>query len=332
MKTREPGLDLLRCMALFFVVLFHSFLNNGYYAQPQTGIFMWLFGSLRWLSVSCIGIFLMLTGYLKCERTGFRSCWGGLPPVLLEYLAASALSIPIRHFCFGDTQPLSVWLTRLLSFRGVYYGWYVEMFVGLTLLSPFLNVLLGTLKQPRKLVLVLLVLTALPGATPLPLAPAFWRGMYPVTYYCLGAAIRKTQPKIPPAAGMMGALVIALGLGAATVLSTDDSLAKALTWEFGDLWIAAMAVCLFLALYRVRPGKRLQKWLAFGSGGCYGGYLLSHLLDGWCYRLARDWHTPAQYHKLLLFVTIPIFIVSILAGKALSRLTSKIPSRKESVP
>ena len=30
MSKREPGLDIIRCLAFFFVVLFHSFLNNGY--------------------------------------------------------------------------------------------------------------------------------------------------------------------------------------------------------------------------------------------------------------------------------------------------------------
>lgn len=54
MSKREPGLDLLRCIALLFVVTFHSFLNNGYYSESQVGISMWLAGSFRWLSVSCM--------------------------------------------------------------------------------------------------------------------------------------------------------------------------------------------------------------------------------------------------------------------------------------
>ena len=75
MSKREPGLDLLRCIALLFVVTFHSFLNNGYYSEPQVGVSMWLAGSFRWLSVSCIGLFLMLTGYLKCEKTDIKACY-----------------------------------------------------------------------------------------------------------------------------------------------------------------------------------------------------------------------------------------------------------------
>ena len=60
MKKREPGLDLIRCTAFFFVVLFHSFLQNGFYNEAQTGLLMLFYNSVRWLSVSCIGLFLML--------------------------------------------------------------------------------------------------------------------------------------------------------------------------------------------------------------------------------------------------------------------------------
>lgn len=42
MEKRESGLDLLRVIALLFVVTFHSLLNNGYYFEAQTGIAMLL--------------------------------------------------------------------------------------------------------------------------------------------------------------------------------------------------------------------------------------------------------------------------------------------------
>ena len=173
MNRRIPGLDLLRCMALLFVVWFHSFLNNGYYHQTQQGAAMWLAGSARWLSVSCIGLFLMLAGYLRSTGRDLRSCYRSLGPVLLGYLLASLISIPIRHFLLGDTQSLSVWLNRLMGFSAVYYGWYVEMFLGLILLSPFVNMALEHLsdRQLAGFCAVLLILTALPGTTRLPLFP-----------------------------------------------------------------------------------------------------------------------------------------------------------------
>ena len=83
MKKREPGLDILRCMALFFVNGVHMVLYNGFYQAPQTGAAMWLADSLRWLFYCCIGIFLMLTGYLKSTKPEGKGFYSGLVPVLL---------------------------------------------------------------------------------------------------------------------------------------------------------------------------------------------------------------------------------------------------------
>ena len=327
MSKREPGLDLLRCIAFLFVVTFHSFLNNGYYSQPQVGVAMWLAGSVRWLSVSCIGLFLMLTGYLKSEKTDIKVCYASLLPILLGYLLASMFSIPVRHFILGDVQSLSTWIQRLVSFRGVFYGWYIEMYIGLTFMMPFINRLLSQLYRKKALLtlcIVMLILTALPGATPLEISPDHWRSLYPLTYYILGAAVKHSQPKIRSSWGLIGALVISLSLGAATVLSTDEALSNALTWEFADLWIVMITVYLFVALYNVRICPLLARFLRFCASGCFGGYMLSHLLDAWCYRRIPQWHTPQKYPLLFLCATTPIFFTSILSGKLLQTFTNRL--------
>lgn len=326
MSERQSGLDILRCLALLFVVTFHSFLNNGYYYEPQNGYAMWLAGSFRWLSVSCIGLFLLLTGYLKSNQTEIGRCWRGLLPVLAGYLLAAVISIPVRHFLLGDRQPLGVWITRLFGFQGVYYGWYVEMYVGLVLLTPFLNRLLERLDTKGLLLFAggLLVLTALPGATSLVILPDYWRGYYPVTYYVLGAVIRRMQPKIHPAASLCGAAAMALLLGVVTVLSTDGQLSEAAVWEFPDIWITVISVLLFLSFYRWKLSAWAAKLAAWGAGGCYGGYLLSHLLDAWCYHLAPQWKNPQGYGKLFFLITVPIFLVSVAAGRLLEKI---IPGR-----
>ena len=92
-----------------------------------------------------------------------------------------------------------------------------------------------------------------------------------------------------------------------------------------------MAVCLFVALYRVNVPSCLSRVLAFGAGGCYGGYLLSHLLDAQCYWLVPQWKHPRYYALCFFFVTVPIYIVCIFMGFLLEKL-SKLPfSRRKKV-
>lgn len=333
MSKRETGLDLIRCTAFLLVVVFHSFLYNGYYYEPQTGIVMWLWGSFRWLSVSCIGLFLMLTEYLKSERTALRDCYGGLLPVLLGYFLAAAISIPVRHFILGETHTLGWWGNAFFGFFGVRYGWYVEMYIGLTLLSPYLNRMMKGIPNTElwKLAGIMLILTALPGAIPLGILPDYWRSCYPATYYILGAIIRRMKPIFNPYLSILSALGVAAILGAGTVLSTDGPLGKALTWEFPDIWIVVIAVLLFISLYQVKTGPMLGRVMSFAAGGCYGGYLLSHLLDAWCYGVIPECRTPNAYHIAFLLVSIPIFLVSLLMGWGLNGIVPRLCALRKEV-
>ena len=325
MKEREAGLDLLRCLALLLVVTFHSFLYNGFYSQPQTGAAMLLANAVRWMSTGCIGIFLMLTGYFKSAEPMSRRYYRSLWPVLLGYAIAAAVSIPVRHFILGDTQSLSVWISRFFGFSGVYYGWYVEMFVGLTLLSPIVNLALSQLSEKRQfywLAGTMLVLTALPGIFPHNLFPDYWRTIYPLTYYVLGAVIRRLQPKLQPWFAICIAVGVSLLLAVVTLLSTGGTISDASTWEFPDLWIVLVSVFLFLCFYKVTIGKTLQKIFRWIADGVYGGYLISHLLDAQLYQLVPAFQEPAQYWKGFFCITVPIFIVSVGIGWLLHKTVS----------
>ena len=103
---------------IFLVTLFHAFLYNGYYGQPQVGFAMWSAGVARSLSMACNGLFMTLTGYLHYGKRSLSGAVRGLGPVLLGYALAAAFSIPVRHFLLGQQESLSVWVTRFFGFRG----------------------------------------------------------------------------------------------------------------------------------------------------------------------------------------------------------------------
>lgn len=118
MQQRQSGLDLIRVTGFFLVTLFHAFLYNGYYGQPQVGFAMWSAGVARSLSMACNGLFMTLTGYLHYGKRSLSGAVRGLGPVLLGYALAAAFSIPVRHFLLGQQESLSVWVTRFFGFRG----------------------------------------------------------------------------------------------------------------------------------------------------------------------------------------------------------------------
>lgn len=319
-RKRESGIDLLRCLAAFLVVAFHGNLYVGYQSEPQTGTGMWAANCFYHLTVACNGIFLMISGYLHSGKSWNRNYYKGLFGVVLGYILASVVSIPVRHFLLGQEKSLTQWVRAFFGFSGVYYGWFVEMYLGLMLISPLVNAGLRSMngRQAVGMCCCLVAVTALPMTD-------YWAACYPLTYYAMGAAVRKTAPKLKNWKCLLGALVLVCIFGTVTLLNASGGAMKDGHSEtFGSLGTMALVVLLFLGLYRVEPGKRTALWLRRAGEGAFGGYMLSHLLDAWVYSLVPSWHRPERYGLVVLFVTVPVFVISIRMGRLLHSFTEKI--------
>lgn len=329
MKSRQPGIDLLRCLGLLFVNGVHSFLYNGFYYEAQSGPYMWAANSVFWIFFTCNGLFMTLTGYLKCDKALSKSYYRSLLPILTGYLLTCVISFPIRHFLIGEKLTLFQWLEKLVTFGN--YAWYIEMYIGLLLFSPIINLALEKLTEPKQLYWVagtMIVISALPSITPLNLIPDYWNSLYPVTYYILGAVIKKLQPRVKPWICLLCAAATAMFMAMLTLVSTDEGFSSGFGQGYGGFWITAIIVFLFVGLYRLNIGPKTAKVLTWLSGGVFEGYILSRLFDVWIYGTVSQWHTPAMYPVIFLCITVPVFIISILAGKAVHTLALRLTAHR----
>lgn len=330
MKSRESGIDLLRCLGLLFVNGVHAFLYNGFYSEFQNNAMIWAADCFRWLFFGCNGLFMMITGYLKSTKTPNKKYYRSLVPILVGYFLTCVITFPIRHFLLDEKLTLMEWLDKLINFAN--YGWYVEMYIGLFLIAPFLNLAMNALKTDKQLYLMagtFVVLTALPSITPLSVIPDYWTSLYPITYYIIGAVIRRLQPQIKPRYTLSATALLAMLLGLFTILTTNKGFSSGFGQGYGGFWITAMVTTLFLALYRLRIPQIPARILAWAAGGVFEGYICSRLFDVWVYDCFPRWHTPEKYILLFLCVTVPIFIVSILAGKLIHGIAEYICRTKK---
>ena len=332
MKSRQPGIDLLRCLGLLFVNGVHSFLYNGFYYEAQSGPYMWAANSVFWIFFTCNGLFMTLTGYLKCDKPLSKSYYRNLLPILAGYLLTCVISFPIRYFLIGEKLTLFQWLEKLVTFGN--YAWYVEMYIGLLLVSPVLNLALDQLKTEKQLkwaVVIAFCVTALPSVTKENWIPNYWTALYPFTYYIIGAVIRRLQPKVKVWEGVILTAFWVGIMGMLSLLATDEGFSKGFTQGYGGFWVTVMVSLIFLTFYRVKlnpKGARIAAWMA---GGVFEGYILSRLFDVWIYGEFRQWHEPQFYPLILLVITVPVFLCSVLMGKGTHALVELIlkPFRKK---
>lgn len=331
---RDINLDLIRALAAFLVLSVHFFLNNGYYLTPMVGKKMLLMTVVRTGFMVCVPLFLLLSGYLCRNKRLTRRYYLGLVRVLLTYVLAALFCLGFRYFYLQ--QPLSFrWILReLLAFTGAPYAWYVEMYIGLFLMIPFLNLAysgLSSRRQKEVLILTMLLLTAVPAMTNLEhkYLTTWWKQLYPIAYYFLGAYLSEYQPRVNWKWGIPLLALVILAGGGYNYISCYGAVFQ---WEDYNDWfgpgIMASSVLVFL-LVRQLPVDKLPGWckwlISKGAELSLSLYLVSWCYDQMFYPILAQ-RTPNMPDRLFYYFAIvpAVYLCSVLTAQVLEWLRQGI--------
>lgn len=218
-NEREVGPDLIRCIAVLSVLSVHFFLNINFYDASITGTKMYVLVSMRTFFMICVPLFIMLTGYFMSQKQiqiTDRNYYIHLLNILGMYVLVTIFIILFQRFYQHISISVHSVILNVLGFQQ--YAWYVNMYIGLYLLTPLLNIIwskMETQKETRVLILLLMFLTTLPSFVNIydfntagwwkapwtsteynRLVPDWWENIYPVTYYFIGAYIHRNQNAI----------------------------------------------------------------------------------------------------------------------------------------
>lgn len=301
-EKRTASLDIARLVALFCVVSVHFFLFNGFYSEICDGWKMFLMCCLRCSFMVCIPLFLLLTGYLMCGKTFSGRYFLGIDKTLGVYALCTVLCFFAKKYYF-EMPDVSVF--DMLDFSACTYAWYVEMYLGLFMLIPFLNLIFRGLEGKRQrlaLIGVLLVLAQLPSMlniydfeTPGAFAdpaldqrryyifPCFWTFLYPLTYYFIGAYLREHPVKLSKIKTALLYVVSLLAYSGFAFYKSGSGSFVSGTWQqWESLLLVPCGVLVFLFIVNIdtsRWRRGVRTLLATASEVTFGAYLLSCLFD-----------------------------------------------------
>ena len=321
---RSFGLDIIRAFAVLFVLCTHFFLNTEFYKVPFTGGSMLIQAFLRWMFIICVPLFMMLTGYLQVKKEAGSNYYENLTSVLGIYILYSVLAILVRVLYFKEQETLIVWLSDIIGFRANGYSWYINMYIGLYLLIPFLNIVFNNLKnqrEHRRLLFTMIFITALPGFfNNIPgyinifRFPDWWMTLYPITYYFLGAYIREYKIKINKT--VAGILLIATIL-VETIISAFFSRGRNFynaVGDYGSILILIQTALFFLIFYDIETDKKhIKTVFSVISIISLDIYLCSYISD----RVIYDYVINNIYvsQQQIVYYFIPIVMASfVIAG------------------
>lgn len=342
-KGRSFALDLIRVFAAFSVVSVHFLMNIGFYDQPVLGKRMFALCLIRTFFSCCVPLFLFLTGWLMCRRKLEKRHYCGLSGTLVTYLLAGSACVFYKAAFLHVDYTASHLLRTFLEFSASDYAWYVDMYIGLFLLIPFLNLIYNGLDGRRNkqiLLLTMLTLTALPtllnsfnladpswwAAPALGKAervlPQWWLGIYPITCYFTGCYLREFGLKLKTRTIVLLLALSAAGFGLFNYWqSYGAGFVTGPYVDWGGFEPYIIAVLLFSLLSRA-DGDKVPLPLRYGmwkvSDLCLGIYLVSFIFDSMLYpRLNAA--VPAVADRLFWFpvMTVGVFLCSTLLSLVL---------------
>lgn len=288
--VRQTGLDLVRFFAILFVIGAHYFLNTNYNSSNYYGFDMFTLCAWQTLTLINVPLFLTLTGYLNLNKKISRRYYRGGLRVVLTYLIIAIITIFFRIFILGEEMTSTQWILKITDFSVIPYGWYIEMWIGLFLLTPFLNVLWHNFTSRsihRLLIFTLYLLTALPdffNRYGVKLVPGYWESLYPITFFYIGAYIKTYQPRINKRKLWVGIIGLCMINPVLNLLMANGRPTLHLVGDGNGIIGMPLAAMFFMAIYDVKITiPFMQKLLKRISLLSLDMYLLSWMFDRMVY-------------------------------------------------
>lgn len=267
-----------------------------------------------------VPLFLLLTGYLNSKKELSSRYYRGGLRVAASYLLFSIITVLFRKYALGTEYSWLEWGHKILSFSAIPYGWYIEMWIGLFLLTPFLNILYRHIpNQKQKLVLLgtLFLITALPDWTNrygLHLVPEFWVNCFPLFFYFAGAYIREYQPSISKIWGGVAIFGFCLLDPLFNTFFVKNHSMIQIAGDPSGIFGSVISILFFLIYYtwntNCLPAKKM---LAGISKASLDMYLCCYIFDALLYPTFRDlwkWNGPAQAGWYFPVIVPTLFLCS----------------------
>ena len=320
-KERQIGLDIIRALALLLVFITHGIQYKDVLAQDVTSFHWgaWLY--IRFIALSCVPLFIILTGFLNNHTEINWKYYRKIIPLFLSYFLISFIELfgnnmyeitdGVLRFTTEKISQINfpVEIVRIFNFTENSYAWYFEMYIGLFILIPFLNILWNNLKNKKERV-VLLSTVAFLSLIPkviesfrfewlnasdlagwLDILPDYWKIVHPLAYFFIGKYIREYRPN-PNVLIKIGAFILA-SLVPTVICYFVSQHNEAYAWYicngFGTITNAFVATTIFIMFYTVKAKIPVLSQIITQISICsFEMYLFSSIFDKLYYYLFAD--------------------------------------------
>lgn len=316
-NERQYGLDILRILAVILVLTVHFFLNTNYYNTQIKGISMTWQSVIRNFCMSCVPLFLMLTGFLNNKKEYNRKFFKGLLTIIIIWLFYSIIEFSVLGIINHEYNNFNFInaLFNITSFKACRYSWYIEMYIGLYLIAPIINNSYNNFNQKNRKVLVLIAI--LIGIMPEFINtifrnifhfPSYWGSIYPLAYYIIGKYISDIKPSLNKKYLFILLIFIQLFTYSFQTISVIN---------YNSINIFIQTIIIFLLLYNINiKNNFIKRGLQYISSISLDIYLASSLIDQIIYPIFNQYcpFNIIGQSKIIIYAPVVLVITFLLSA------------------
>ncbi len=328
-SERYIGYDVIRTLAIILVPFIHSFQYITVLDRNLLSVKWVIYVALHYVSYICVPLFMMLSGALMSKKEPNVRYYAGLVKILVPYILISVITIIFKNVSGASNYGVLSGALAILNFSAVDYAWYVEMYIGLYLIIPFLNIIIERIskKTYELLIGILVFITFLPSFLKgisgyLDIIPDFWQNLYPLTYYFIGAYFARYKPKVKKACSLIGLAAAVLIPTVINFIYTKETgeYAWFVMSGYNCLTTGAIAVFTWLLAGDIESlPKSITAVFTRISLCSFEMYLISYIWDTVLYphAAALSEHTARLGLPIFFIMSALVFIVSFVSALAL---------------
>ena len=272
-SLRNTGLDILRILAMLGIVTLHTLghgnLLDDFGKYKLNGSLLWLFESIAYFSVN---VFVLISGYFLCEG---KFKFNKFLKLTAEITFWSVVAFGVYTIATHNVSVTVANKSLFSSYFGVY--WFATVYLGLYLLSPFLNILVKNMTKHQFvcLLVVMTVLSCLPFlnvALKIASMILYWF----ITLYFYGAFFRTYEIKLNSAVCILMLVLSVAVLWLSKVFDISlTNFISGFVWEYHSLITLLGSVAIFLLFANIKSNEtKFTRVISTVSMGTFGVYLI----------------------------------------------------------
>ena len=191
-KERLSNFELMRIISMFLIVMWHTTLHSEVY-HASHGLLKFMLDIVMCFCIVHVNSLVMLTGYFQCNKKNgnFKKIWKVIGTSWFYKVAILVLFSVLGIFTANSVRVIQELLP--LDFNNDY--WFINDYIVLFLMSPFLNRIVNycTQGELKKFVIILFTtLSVLPAVTnQLMIQNSGYGVIHFILIYFIGAYLRK---------------------------------------------------------------------------------------------------------------------------------------------